>query len=201
MAKDKEKEEREKKEEEQEEKSRLTWLQKVPRLWLIGGIAVIVFKWLSIRNAGGNMQELWIWIIIIIAVLYFIGSEGLRRESGILTPEEAYDVLDKHIVFLKKKGMIPSDAKIYLGPNSGLQWHEAMPPHYQIQIEITTRRGREYKRGVVIAEGPAKGYATLQDHLGRLTGREVIPVGRPQWMKDIKKYDLDIDKFIFGAKK
>ena len=201
--KDIEQEEKEKQEKDKEEKKQENWFTKVPAIWKLGGLGVIFFKYQSLISSGGEIKELFIWIIVIVLVWYFIGSESKRRTTEILTPREAEEALDKEIQRKIKKGQINKWAKIYTGPNNGLFHHEGLPQHYQIGVEIVSEKSREYKRGVVFAEGETKGFATLQEGRGRLTGREAIPVISPipNWLKRSKKYDLDLDKYMFGGGK
>lgn len=192
--------EEEKKEEKKVEEKKVSWFTKVPTIYKLLAGGLLFFKYQSIINTGANLQELWMWVIFIILGLYFIGTEGVRRETIILEPKDAEEALKKEIVRKIKEGQISRWAKIYVGPNNGLFHHEGMPQHYQIGVEIIDDSGRQYKRGIVFAEGNTKGYATLQDSSGKLTGRESIPIATPKIFKTLKKYDIDMDKFIFGEK-
>jgi len=197
MLKDKDKEDKKEEEEEKEEKDKTTWFQKVPARWKIAAAGVLFFKYQSVVSKGGNLQELWMWAIAAVAILYFMGSEGQKFESKILTPEEAEESLEKEIKRKIKKGQIPRWTKWYIGPNNGLKFNEAMPQHYSIGVTLIDDDKPRYKKGIVIAEGEAKGYATIQNNPGEFQGYEDISIGRPAWMKDIKKHDLDVKDFLF----
>ena len=193
------KKEEEKKEEEVKEEKKENWFTKVPVIYKMGAIIILVIKYQSIVSSGGNIQELWMWVIIALVILYFLGSEGKRRDTGVLTPKEARKELQKEIDSLIQEGSISRWAKVYIGPNNGLFRYEGMPRHYQIQVEIHDDLGRHYKRGVVDAEGSTKGYATLQDSIGKLTGREPIPVRTPKLFQDFKKkYGGEYTDLLFG---
>lgn len=193
------KKEEEKKEEETKEEKKENWFTKVPVIYKIAAIIILVIKYQSIVASGGNIQELWLWVIIALVALYFLGAEGKRRDTGVLTPEDAEKVLKNEIKRKIKDVQISRWAKIYIGPNNGLFRYEGMPRHYQIELEIIDDLGRHYKRGIVDAEGVTKGYATIQDSMGKLTGREPIPVRTPKIFQDLKKkYELDYDSFLFG---
>ena len=81
--------------------------------------------------------------------------------------------------------------------------HEGMPQHYQIELRIIEDDLPQYKRAIVNAEGLTKGFVTIQDSVGKLTGREPIPVVSPlpAWLKRSQKHDWDLEKYIFGEAK
>ena len=193
--------EEKKKEEEQKEKKKESWFDRIPTLYYILAIGLLFFKYQSIVNKGGNIQELWVWVLVILVILFLMGREGLKRVSVILTPKEARAALDKEIESMRMEGRIPRWAKVYVGPNMVLFHHEGMPQHYQVGVELMSDAGREYKRGIVFAEGNTKEYAVVQDSPGKLTGREPIPVMTPKIFKKLKQYEIGMDQFIFGSDK
>jgi len=198
MVKDTEEEEKEEKEKEKQKEAKVSWFDKVPITWKILGGGLLLIRYQSLV-ASGNTQQIWVWVVGIIIGWYMIGAEGKKRISVVLSPEEAEDELKKEITRKIKKGQISRWVDIHIGPNNGLFYNEGMPKYYQIGVEIKSDGQREYKRGLVFAEGPTKGYAVLQDHPGKVTGRELIPVRTPAIFKTLKKYDLDIDKFVMGS--
>lgn len=200
---DKAKEEQKEKEEVKKKEGEKTWFQNVPVVWKLGGIGLIFVKYLMIVNAKGNISELWFWIIAVLVAWYLIGQAGMKRDTGVLTPEEAEAALKKEIARKVKDGQISKWAKIYVGPNNGLYHHEGMPDYYIIGVEIITYNKREYRRGLVFAVGKTKGYATLQNVSSEITGTETVPsvVIIPPWLKRSKKYDLDLDKYVYGDTK
>lgn len=200
IVKDKEKEEKEKEVKEKVEESKISWFHKVPTLWKIGGIAILFIRFQAVSQAKGDISEMWIWVLGVLAAWYFIGTEGKRRTTQVLSPEEAEDALEAEIQRKVNKGQISRWAKIFIGPNNGIFWHEGMPQHYQIGLQIIDNDRRSYKKGIVIAEGTAKGYATIQNNPGELQGTEMIPVRTPPIFKQLKKYGVDVDQFIFGKK-
>ena len=115
MIKDKEKEEKEIEEKKEEKKKEESWFQRVPAIWKVLAAAVIFVRYLAISNSGGNIQELWLWIIGALVILYLIGSESMKKSSGLLTPEEAEQALKKEIARKKRDGQIPLNTKIYIG--------------------------------------------------------------------------------------
>lgn len=201
MEKDVVEETKEKEKKEQQEEKKISWFQKVPMVFKLGGIGILFFKYQSLVKTGGDFNEIWIWVIAVIALWYVLGSEGKRRTSGILTAAEAEEILREEVERKKKEGQIERWDNIYYGPNNGLFIQEGIPQHYQIEMQIMSENKREFKRGIVFAAGDTKGIVTIQDSVGRLTGREPIPVRTPQIFKELKKYDIDMDKFIFGAEK
>ena len=203
MIKDKEKEEKEIEEKKEEKKKEESWFQRVPAIWKVLAAAVIFVRYLAISNSGGNIQELWLWIIGALVILYLIGSESMKKSSGLLTPEEAEQALKKEIARKKRDGQIPLNTKIDIGCNNGLFWHEGMPQHYQIQLAFTYKNLKEFKKGLVWAYGEAKGMVTIQDNMGKLTGRESVPVVSPlpPWIRRSRRYNLDIEKGLFDLAK
>ena len=78
-----------------------------------------------------------------------------------------------------------------------------MPQHYQIQLAFTYKNLKEFKKGLVWAYGEAKGMVTIQDNMGKLTGRESVPVVSPlpPWIRRSRRYNLDIEKGLFDLAK
>ena len=192
--KDEEKEVKQKREEEKP-----TWFQRVPAIYKIGVGAIIFIRFLSIAQEGGNISQLWIWIAAGLGILYFIGQEGKKLTPEILTPEEAEKSLEIEIKRKIRTSQIPRGVQYYIGPNNGLFHHEGMPMHYIIEVALTSDDlGRDHKRGIVFAEGNTKGYATLQDNPGKITGREAIPIISPipNWIKRGKAVGLEVEKFL-----
>lgn len=203
MVKDLEKEEIKKEEAEQKHEEHVTWFQKVPPIWKIGGVAVLFLKYQDISNRHGQLSEMWLWVGTVLLIWYFLGSATKKAENKILTPEEAERELRKEIERRRKNGRIPQFARVYITENDGLFHHEGMPQHYQIGIEIIEDNIRKYKRAIVNAEGDTKGYVTIQDNVGSLTGREPIPKVTPKWIDDaMKKYNMDWkDILIAGGRR
>lgn len=201
VIKDVKKEKEEKKEKEVKEEKKVTWFQKVPAIWKIGGIAVLFVRYQSIAKAGEGLQELWVWAGIVMAIWYFIGSEGQKRESVILTPEEAEEAVEKEIKRKIKKGQISIWAEWHIGPNNGWFVYEGMPKHYLIGVKIIEDNIPQFKKATVVAEGDAKGYCTIGGHPGEMQGTEITPIKTPAIFKTLKKYDIDYKDFIFGEKK
>ena len=106
--------EEKKKEEEQKEKKKESWFDRIPTLYYILAIGLLFFKYQSIVNKGGNIQELWVWVLVILVILFLMGREGLKRVSVILTPKEARAALDKEIESMRMEGRIPRLAKVYV---------------------------------------------------------------------------------------
>lgn len=204
MAKDKEKEEQDKKEKEKVEEKKVGFFDKVPVFAKIGGAAVLLWKFLEIRNRGGELNEMSVWAFAVLAVWYMWGSAGKKVDTGILTRKEAVDLLRKEIEIMKRDGEIEPFSQVFIGPNIGLFHSEGMPQHYQIGVEIVEEDHREYKRGIVYAKGDTKGYVTIQDNLGKLTGREPIPTKYPIptiMRKANKQLDIDFDRMLGLDKK
>jgi hypothetical protein len=198
--------EEDKKEKQVEEQRQPDFFSRVPVTAKVVGALIILVKYLSIRQKGGQLKELIPWIIGVVILWYLIGSTSLKINTGILTPEEAELALNKEIKRKKKDGQIPQFAKYFIGPEIALFHHDGMPQHYQIAVEMIQNDKREYMRGVVYAEGQTKGYATLQTNMGKLTGREAIPIVSPipRWMKkgrELDDYGFGFEKLMGGEKK
>ena len=199
MVEDIKKEEEEKKEEEVKEQKKVNWFNKVPVIFKVAAVIILFVRYQSITTSGGNIQELWLWGGIILAVLYFLGSESKKIDSGVLTPEEAMKALKKEIERKIKDGEISRWAKISRGPDIGLFRYEGMPRHYQIEVEIIDDLGRHYKKGIVDAAGETKGYVTLIDSIGKYDGSTPLIVRTPKYFTDLKKkYGIDYDTLLFG---
>lgn len=195
--------ERELEKKKEKEKTKPSFFSKVPTIWKIVGIAFIVIMYLKIQNDGGSINKVIIWILIVLAIWYIMGNDLLGRQVEILTPEEAYEAAEKHIHYLRTRPnpIIERNADVYLD-NANLFHSDGMPQHYQIGATIITENSKEYKRLIVMAEGPTKRYTTMQDSFGKLTGREAIPVKSPlpTWLKRGKKAGLDTDRLLYGDK-
>lgn len=201
--KDIEKEEKEKKEKEQKEEKKESWWSKVPLQWMLIGVGFILIRFWSITSRGGELQELWWSVALVLFVWYIIGSRAKKIMSGVLTRREARDIAQREIQDSINRGEIEKGAKVYWDHTDALQIVDGAPKHYEISFMVKQDRRIEYKKATVFAEGDIKGYATIQDSMGKLTGREAVPIRNliNRWIKEGKKQELDLRDILWGAKK
>lgn len=203
MAKDI-KQEKEKKDLEEKEKTKEpSWFSKVPAMWKLIGISILVIMYLRTSSGYGSPSNFWVWAVGIFAAWWALGKESKARMEDMLTPKERDVLIRQEIERMKLEGQIPRFADIYYGPHSGLMYHEALPPHYLSRVEMIVDGEREHMRAMTFAQGPPKGFVMLASHSGRFQGTEAIPVISPipNWWKRAQKMDIDVDKYLLGGLK
>ena len=195
------KEKEEKKELEEKEKSKEpSWFAKVPAMYKIAGIGVLVVMYLRVASGQGTTTSFWVWAAGVFAMWWALGKEGKSRLEDILTPKERDAIIRQEVTRMRNEGQIERFAEVFYGPNSGLQDHEALPLHYITELQVVEDGITEYKRALTFAEGSRRGIVTIQNNKGRFQGTETIPVISPipKWVKRADKMDLDVDKILFG---
>ena len=200
MAKEKDSEDQKKKEEEivKEKEKRQSWIRKVPPLMILVGIVIVFIRYQSLVSQSKELGELFIWAAAVVLVWYLLAGTTMDKDTRVLTPKEAFDLLVAEVNQRRKDNRILQNAKVFYSINDGLQHHEGMPDHYIIGMTIRTDRKISYKKAVVIAVGETKGYITIQGHPGEVQGTEALQkvVIVPGYMKRAKKWDLDIEKIL-----
>jgi hypothetical protein len=196
---DKTKEQEKLKAQEQDKPKSNLW--NVPPIYLIGGVLVLFFRFQYLSSTGGNIQEIWLWLIVMGLIWWFLMQGTKKFDRSVLTPEEAEEATEKELLRKIHKGQIEA-VKYFIGPNNGLQWHEGLAKYYLIEIQFMNAMNYvEYKRAMVMAEGDAKGYVTIQDNVGKLTGRETVPIisPLPSWMRRMERAGVDPGKLLTGG--
>jgi hypothetical protein len=174
--KDLSKEEQEKKAKELENSKKSSWFNNVPPWVKVAGVLVIIVKYLQISSKGGNLQELWVWIIGVIAVWWLLGQSVQKMDSGILTPEQAENALKAELERKRREGQIDKHIKYYVDVNNALFHNDGLPYYYTIAVLFVGNNFKEYKRGTVYAQGDTKGFATIQTPVTKVSGLEQLNV-------------------------
>jgi hypothetical protein len=175
----------------------------VPTAFKILGMLVLFLKFNEISKTGGNIGQMWIWIIVVGMVWYFLGMDFKMGVEPVLTPKEAYDAIRKEVALMKKDDRIKYNKKVIITPVQNLQHHEALPVHYIFSVEIISTEGihRKYKF-MVPAKGETRGYVFVVETPLRVRGEEAEHTRSivPKWVKDSEKYPALKGLFGLGNK-
>lgn len=174
------------------EEKKETWWEGIPMGFKALAIGILAF--IFWRGNIVTDQNTFLWLGIAAFVFWLLYKGQFKEEM--ITPEVAEELTKKELERKQKENQFPANTKIYIGPNNGLKHHRAMPQHYIIALKIDyPDHLTEYKRAVVDAK---TGFVTIQDSVGKTTGREAIPTKDivPAFLKQAKEYGLT--KYLFG---
>lgn len=191
---------------EEKEKQREPGLfSRVPTMYILAGVAVIVLMYLRTSSGHGSSQEFWTWTIAVFVMWWLLGRGIKAKTGGLLTPEEADILIKKEINRMRNEDppQIARFSQVYLGPDCGLRKHEALPRHYLKGMEVHYDGVIEYKRIMCYAEGEERGFVTIANNPGKFQGTEAIPVISPipkQWRR-LQEAGFNIDRMLFGPER
>lgn len=175
-------------EEQKQEKEKTNWWTNTPTYIKVIGVGAIVFLLVTYMDRGaGQAQKYLLYLIGIVLAIYFLGQR-MTKKTEMLTPEQAMRAAQKEMIRQTKMGMWPFQTKYWIGPSSGLKNIEGAGAYYLIRMDTREFGRLNYYRWMVDAY---LGYATLQENVGPISGRETVPISRPvpmamRWIKDNK---------------
>lgn len=191
---EKEKRELEKKVEEKEKE--IPWYQRLNPIVL--GIAVVLGIILFQRAKEDSSS--YIWIAALIAILYFMSKAPKAMEESIITPKEAELLVERECERKKRWGQFGGCmAKYYIGPVSELQHKDGRGLYYDVGVmKMLPDDIPEYYVAKVYARGLEKGFVTLSESIGSMTGREKVPERTiiPEWLHTTKQFSI-LEKLMF----
>lgn len=192
-------EEEDKKKEKEEPKQ--NWFERVPLVWKVCGLAIIVIMFLAFNAGTKTIKELAIWVGAVLLFWWFIGMEAKAIDPGVLTPEQARRATKVELGKLRKDGLFELYDNFEIGKCYGLNITDGVPSSYLMRVTKINPYENEEFTSTVFSKGELKGIATIQDNDGMmLTGKERVVVKTPPIFKDLKKYGIDFDNFLTSKK-
>lgn len=166
----------------QKKEKKGSWIKDVPTGWLVGALILIAILVVKGQTEGWN--KVLVWIIMIGLGLYLLSISGGGRKD-FLTEPEAKALLAKRIAEKRITKEIPRNVYIPMPLNAGEQFIEGNMMYYIIGLEFYYPNGKyEYKQVRVGSKPPFN--ITFQDSIGRISGREALPIIDP-W-KRLRKF-------------
>ena len=182
-----------------ERDSEKKWWQNLSPL-VLGGAALVGFYLLKkISEDSQNKNSLLLWIAAIVVILYILSQTAKKPEDTLVSPKEAELLVERECERKKRWNQFDSMATYKVGPISYLQRRDGGGMYYDVAVEVTDPYDRpRFFNATVMAKGPERGFTTLQESIGSLTGRdkETERTIIPQWMMDIKKQPI-MEKLLF----
>lgn len=158
---------------------------------VLAGAALVGFFLLSkISSNSSNKNNLVIWIFAILAILYIMSQTSKKQEDVLVSPKEAELLVERECERKRRWGQFDSMASYKIGPVSYLQRRDGGGMYYDVAVEVTSPYNKpEFYNATVMAKGPERGFTTLAESIGGLTGRDKVAERTivPQWMRDAEK--------------
>ena len=182
-----------------EEKAQKNWWSNLPTSYKIGGLFILAFALIALRNQGWTIKQSWLVIAAIIIAIYLLGK-GRVDARNYYTPEEAMLLLEGLIEWQKQTGKIEQSTQYFIGPNIKLQKKKAIGYQYLIQAELLYADGlREYKKGYVNFFVPGIPQLVNADAPVRGDEEPDIRVIEPEALKYASKYGSSVFSKLFGG--
>jgi len=176
------KEEKELKKRKEEKKD--WWWTRLPRniKMIILGLIFIVFY--QAQQSGEPVQ--WMYIAFLVGVAWLLGKEKKIEEpiNEFMAIKLTKEKIEEKILY----GDLPKGTLYWVGENAGLKVSKGYPIHYLVEVTLKKPNGRKiYKQAKVDIKTLD---VTLQDSIGKITGREPVPtrIIIPEFLEQIKKY-------------
>jgi hypothetical protein len=186
--------------EEEKRKKSLPWYQKMDKTLLVAGVVVVFLIVVNINNDPSNRNNYMLWIIGVIALVYFLGQQKRAPEEAVLPPHVAEFLVEKQLERKKEWGQFDRMCTFNVSPVSHLQKRDGGGMYYDISVKVNNPYDKpEFYTANVMARGLERGFVTFQESMGSITGREKIPERTivPQWFKDLENNDL-LEKMFFS---
>jgi len=175
----------------EEKKKEAPWWQKIHPVVAGGGILAGYLILRSMMLDEENRGTYMFWLLALGAFIYFLTRPFTPKEEEIIRPYEAELLVEKECARKKSWGQFKPMAQYHVDPVSNLHHKDSVGLFYDVSVTVHNPYDRpDYYIGRVIAKGPERGFTTLSEHVGRLTGRERPPEKTilPPWLLKIQKY-------------
>lgn len=167
---------------------------------VLGGAALVGFYLLKkISEDSQNKNSLLLWIAAIVVILYILSQTAKKPEDTLVSPKEAELLVERECERKKRWNQFDPMSTYKVGPVSYLQRRDGGGMYYDVEVKVTDPYDRpRFFNATVMAKGLERGFTTLQESIGSLTGRdkEAERTIIPQWMMDMKKHPM-LEKVLF----
>ena len=186
----------------EEKKKEAPWWQRLSPL-VLGGGGLVGF--LIIRNMMTDVENrntYIFWLIGLLVVLYLLAQTPKGKEEEIITPKEAELLTERECERKRRWEQFEPMSTYKIGPVSNLQHRDGGGVYYDVAVEVTSPYNRSmYYIGKVMAKGIEKGFVTIQEAMGPLTGREKVAEKTivPEWFRMAERSPL-YEKLILRGK-
>lgn len=176
--------EEEEKKEEKAEKRKDNWWSNLPKSIQFAALAGIFLIFYQAQVTEKPIQ--FQWLIFIGLGLWLLGKD--KKMDDILDESVAVHLVNKKIDEKIKKRIITRDTVAYIGENTSPQTIDGKLIYFAVSITLIHPNGKkEYKVGKVDVKTRV---VTIEDSIGKMTGRETIPIKTlfPKMAEHMKKY-------------
>ena len=201
MADEKEKRELEQKAE--EKKKELPWWQNLSPLTIgiagLGGFLIIRSIMVDVENKNTYM----FYLIGLATILYLLSRTTKAKEEVMITPKEAELLAERECERKRRWEQFGPMTKYKIGPVSNLMHRDAMGMYYDVAVEVTSPYDRPvYYTAKVMAKGIERGFTTLIESIGPMSGREKDQEKTiiPEWAQRVGVSTV-LEKMMFGKER
>ncbi len=177
----------------EEKKKVAPWWQRLSPL-VLGGGGIVAF--LIIRNIMTdvkNRNTYVFWLIGLLVVLYLLAQTPKTKEEEIITPKEAELLTERECERKRRWEQFEPMSTYKIGPVSSLQHRDGGGVYYDVSVEVASPYHKPmHYVATVMAKGIEKGFVTIQESIGPITGREKIAEKTlfPEWFRRAEKSPL-----------
>ena len=194
-----ESEKREAEEKVEEKKRDIPWWQRLNPM-VLGGAAIVGFLILrSVITDSENKSNYMFWLIALLVVIYLLSQSPKAREEEMITPREAELLVERECERKKRWNQFGTMSKYVIGPVTSLKHRDGGGTYYNVSVEVVNPYDRtKYYNAMVMAKGIERGFVTIQESIGALTGRETVHEKTiiPEFAKRIG-VDTVLEKMLF----
>ena len=177
----------------EEKKKVVTWWQRLSPL-VLGGGGIVGF--LIIRNIMTDVENrntYVFWLIALLAVLYLLAQTPKTKEEEMITPKEAELLTERECERKRRWEQFEPMSTYRVGPVSNLQHRDGGGIYYEVSVEVVSPYNKTmYYAATVMAKGIEKGFVTIKESIGPITGREKVAEKTmfPEWFRRAEKSPL-----------
>lgn len=177
----------------EEKKKEAPWWQRLSPL-VLGGAGLVGFLILrNIMTDAENKSNYIFWLIGLLVILYLLAQTPKTKEEEMITPKEAELLTERECERKRRWEQFEPMSSYRIGPVSKLQHKDGGGIYYDVSVEVTSpyHKSMHYV-ATVMAKGIEKGFVTLQESMGPISGREKTAEKTvvPEWFRMAEKSPL-----------
>jgi hypothetical protein len=183
----------------EEKKKEAPWWQNLsPTTWIIAGVIIFLII-RSIGLAPENKNTYFWWLAGLGIILYLIAQRPSSKFEAMISPKEAELLVERDLERKLRWGQLPTMSKYWLDAPIQLKHTGGVGIHYQVACTVKDPYSKpRHMMATVMPKGVERGFVLFSEHIGRVTGREVVqekPIV-PDWIQRSEQYPVLKDIFL-----
>ena len=181
------------------------WWQRLSPTILAFAAIVLFLLYRSMTLDPTNKKQYLMYMGLLIVILYLLSQTAPtgREDRGLVTPEEAEWLTERAIIRKVRWGQFPLATNYVSGPVSSLLRRDGGGVYYHVGVTLYPPQDAPQNFiSTVMAKGEARGFTTLQESIGPISGRELINEKSliPPIFKDAERVPI-LEKVLFYDRK